>query len=168
MSSWKWFFLSFFGMGIAFWIPDVVIAAFDPNEQGGPTRVACPIVLILFYTFVLRLRKGDHSGPSTAFFAICGMWVLSLWFAMMAQTFRGNGFKGLSWGELRYFLRYLLISSFVPTRIFDFVTLEGSIVALAIGTAAMVICHLAFERSRWILPPSFWAALRHAKPGSLP
>lgn len=33
MSSWKWFLLSLFGGGIAFWIPDVVIPALDRNEQ---------------------------------------------------------------------------------------------------------------------------------------
>ena len=70
MSSWKWFLLSLFGGGIAFWIPDVVIPAFDRNEQGYAVTAACPIVLILFYVAALRLRKGEPSGPSTAVFAI--------------------------------------------------------------------------------------------------
>jgi hypothetical protein len=162
MASWKWFLLSFFGGGIAFWIPDVVIPALDRSEQGGAVTIACPAVLILFYVAVLRLRRAERSGPSTAIFAIPGMWVLALWFIMLAQTIRGNGFKGgpVEWGEFGY----LFVSSFLPTRIVEFVTLEGSIIALWIGTVAMIVCHLAFERARWIVPPSLSAAfkLRHS------
>jgi hypothetical protein len=72
MSSWKWFWLSLLGGGVAFWMPDVVIPALDPNEQGVAVTVLCPIVLILFYAAVLRLRRAERSGPSTAIFAIIG------------------------------------------------------------------------------------------------
>lgn len=158
MSSWRWFLLSLFGGGIAFWIPDVVIPALDRNEQGELVTFACPALLILFYVAVLRLRKAERSGPSTAIVAICGIWVLALSFTMLAQTVRGNGFKGggWTWGDFGY----LLVSSFLPMRIIEFVTLEGSIIALVLGTVAMVICHVAFERTRWIVPPGLWAALR--------
>ena len=162
MSSWKWFLLSFFGGATAFWISDIIIPALDPNEQGGAVTIVCPIVLILFYVLVLRLRRGQRSGPSTAIFAICGMWVLALLFVMLAQTVRGNGFKGGIDGDLGY-LGYLLVSSFLPTRIFLFVTLEGSIFALMIGTVAMIFCHLAFEMDRWIVPPSLRTVLHHSK-----
>jgi hypothetical protein len=163
MSSWKWFLLSLFGGGIAFWIPDVVIPAFDRNEQGYAVTAACPIVLILFYVAALRLRKGEPSGPSTAVFAILGMWVLALSFTMLAQTVRGNGFKGGEW--TRGDFGYLFVSSFLPTRIVEFVMVEGSIVALCIGTIAMVICHFAFERGRWIILPRLWAALHRRASG---
>ena len=163
MSSWKWFLLSLFGGGIAFWIPDVVIPAFDRNEQGYAVTAACPIMLIPFYVAALRLRKGEPSGPSTAVFAILGMWVLALSFTMLAQTVRVNGFKGGKW--TRGDFGYLFVSSFLPTRIIEFVTLEGSIVALCIGTIAMVICHVVFERTRWIVPPSLWAALHRRTSG---
>jgi hypothetical protein len=160
VSSWNWSWVSFLGGGTAFWISDVIIPALDRNEQGYAVTAACPIVLILFYLAVLRLRKGEHSGPSTAVFAICGMWVLALSFTMLAQEIRAPG-GGWTWGDFGY----LLVSSFVPTRIVDFVTLEGSIIALWIGTVAMVICHSAFERNRWIVPPSLLAAFkpRHSK-----
>lgn len=156
MSSWKWFLLSLFGGGIAFWIPDVVIPALDRKEQGYAVTAACPIVLILFYVAVLRLRKGERSGPSTAIFAICGIWVLALSFILLAQRVRGGEGPGFGWDDFGY----LLVSSFLPLRIVLFVTLEGSIIALWIGTVAMVICHLAFERTRWIVPPSLWAVLK--------
>ena len=161
MSPWKWFLLSFFGGGIAFWISDVIIPALDRNEKGYAVTAACPTVLILFYVAVLRLRRGERSGPSTAIFAICGISVLALSFTMLAQTIRGNGFEGgtWSWGDFGY----LLVSSFLPTRIVEFVTLEGSLIALGIGTMAMIICHLLFERTRWIIPPSLWSVLRHVK-----
>ena len=158
MSSWKWFFLSFFGGGTAFWIFDIIIPALDPNEERVAVTIVCPIVLLLFYFAVLRVRRGERSGPSTAIFAICGMWVLALWFTMLAQTIRGNGFKGAFEPPE---IGYLLISSFVPTRIFFFVALEGSVIALLLGTVGMIICHFVFERSRWIVPPSLWAALGH-------
>jgi hypothetical protein len=159
MSSWKWFLLSLFGGGIAFWIPDVVIPALDRNEQGVLVTFACPALLILFYVAVLRLRKAERSGPSTAIFAVCGMWLLALSFTLLAQEVRAHG-GGYTWGDFGY----VLVSSFLPMRIVKFVTLEGSIVALCIGTIAMVICHVAFERTRWIVPPSLWAAfkLRHS------
>ncbi len=162
MSPWRWFLLSFFGGGIAFWIPDVLIPALDRSEQGYAVTAACPIVLILFYIAALRRRKEGRSGPSTAIFAVCGMWISALSFAMLAQTVRGNGFSGgaWTWGDFGY----LLVSSFLPTRIFEFVTLEGSVIALLIGTVAMIICHLAFERGRWIVPPILWPAVNRSGP----
>jgi hypothetical protein len=154
MSSWKWFLLSFFGAGTFFWISDVMMPLFDPNEQRGRVTIVCPFVLILFYAAVFRLRKAQRLGPSTAIFAICGMWVLAIPFTLLAQTARSHGGMGFGWDEIGY----VLVSSFLPTRIVEFVTLEGSIIALWVGTAAMIICHLAFERGRWIVPPSLWAA----------
>jgi hypothetical protein len=157
MSSWKWIWLSFLGGGTAFWISDVVIPALDPNEQGVAATVACPIVLIVFYTAMLRLRRADRSGPSTAIFALLGIWVLGEWFMMLAQTFRGSGFKaGFEWRELGY----LLVSSFKPMEVHEMAALEGNLIALWLGTMAMLICHLAFELSRWIIPPSLWATLK--------
>ena len=158
-SPWKWFWLSFLGGGIAFWIPDLIVPALNRNEQGGAVTVACPAVLVLFYAVVLRFRKTERSGPSTAIFAICGMWILALLFVMLAQEIRAPGGGGLSWGQLGY----LVVSSFLPTRIFELVALEGSIFALLLGTVAMIICHFVFERTRWIVPPSVWAALRRLK-----
>ena len=155
MSSWKWFWLSFLGGGSAFWIPDVVIPALDRNEQRGLVTIACPVVLILFYIAVLRLRKEERSGPSTAIFAICGMWLLAISFTLLAQEVRAPG-GGYRWGDFGY----VLVSSFLPMRIVEFVTLEGSIIALWIGTITMVICHLAFERTRWIVPPRLWSAFK--------
>lgn len=158
MPSWKSLVLSFFGGGIAFWISDVIIPALDRNEEGYAVSIVCPIVLIFFYVVVLQLRKAEPSGPSTALFAILGMWVLALLFITLAQTVRGNGFRGgsWSWGDFGY----LLVSSFLATRIVEFVMLEGSFIALAIGTTAMIICHLAFERTRWIVPPSLLATVK--------
>ena len=159
MSSWKWFLLSFFGGGIAFWISDLIIPALDRTEQRGAVTIACPIVLILFYSLLLRIRKGDRTGPSTAIFTILGMWVLALSFTELAQDIRSESFSGFSWGDLGF----LVVSSFLPTRVFVLVTLEGSIVALLLGTVAMIVCHLLFEMERWIIPPSLWAALHHSK-----
>jgi hypothetical protein len=158
MSSRKSLLLSLFGAGIAFWIPDVLIPALDRNEQGGAVTIVCPAALILFYFGVLRLRKGEPSGPSTAIFAICGMWASALSFTMLAQTVRSNGFVGgaWTWGDFGY----LLVSSSLPWRIVEFVTLEGSIIALWVGTVAMFICHIAFERTRWVVPPNLFAAVK--------
>jgi hypothetical protein len=140
MSSWKWFLLSFFGGGIAFWIPDLVIPALDRTEQRGAVTFACPALLVLFYMILRRLRKPERLGPSIAIFAILGMWVFALTFTELAQEIRSEqGLGGLSWGDLGF----LVVSSFMPNRIFYFVTLEGGIVALLIGTAAMIFCFLA-------------------------
>jgi hypothetical protein len=140
MPSWKWFLLSFFGGGIVFWIPDLVIPALDRTEGGGVVTFACPALLVLFYIILRRLRKPERLGPSVAILTICGMWVLALSFTLMAQWIRSEaGLGRFSWGDIGY----LLVSSFMPNRIFEFVTLEGSIVALLIGTAAMIFCLLA-------------------------
>jgi hypothetical protein len=142
MSSWRWFLLSFLGGGIAFWIPNTVIPALNLKEQGYAVTAVCPIVLILFYVAVLRLRKGDRSGPSTAIFAMFGTWVLALLFILLAQGVRRGEGPGFGW------------------EIVLLVMLGGSIIALWLETVAMVICHVAFERTRWIVPPSLWAGLK--------
>jgi hypothetical protein len=162
MSSLRWLLLSFFRGGIAFWLPGIVIPALARKEQGYAVTVACPIVLILFYVVVLRRRKEDRSGPSTAIFAICGMWMLARKFVTLAQTIRGNGFSGGAW--TRGDLGYLLVSSFLPARVVELVTLEGSIIALWLGTFALIICHLAFERGRWIVSPMLWPAANRSGP----
>jgi len=159
MSSWKWFLLSFFGGAIAFWIPDIIIPALKRDEQGYAVTAACPLASLLFYAVVLRLRRPMASGPSTAIFAICGMWVLALPFAMLAQQMRAEQWGLFTWADVGY----LFLSSFIPTRVVKFLALEGSILALFLGTLAMAVCHFVFERSRWIVPPSVWAAIRHAK-----
>jgi hypothetical protein len=160
-SQWKWFWLSFLGGGVVFWIPDLIIPALDRNEQGIAVTIACPTFLILFYAAMLHVRKLKRSGPSTAIFAVGGIWIMALSFTMLAQTIRGNGFKGgtWSWGDFGY----LFVSSFLPIRILEIVTLEGSIIALGVGTMAMIICHLLFEKTRWIVPPSLRGVLRHMK-----
>ena len=142
MSSWRCFLLSFLGGGIAFWIPSTLIPALNLKEQGYAVTAMCPIVLILFYVAVLRLRKGERSGPSTAMFAMFGTWVLALSFFLLAQRVRGGEWPGFGW------------------EIVLLVMLGGSIIALWLETVAMVICHLAFERTRWIVPPGLWAALK--------
>jgi apolipoprotein N-acyltransferase len=140
MSSWKWFLLSFFGGGIVFWIPDLVIPALDHTEGGGAVTFACPALLILYYMILWRLRKPERLGPSIAIFATCGMWVFALSFTLLAQWIRSErGLGPLGWGDIGY----LVISSFMPNRIFELVSLEGSIFALLIGTAAMIFCLLA-------------------------
>ena len=60
----------FFGGGIAFWIPNTLIPALNLKEQEYAVTAVRPIVLSLFYVAVLRLRKGERSGPSTAIFAM--------------------------------------------------------------------------------------------------
>jgi hypothetical protein len=158
MSSWKWFLLSFFGAGIAFWIPDVVVPALDRNEQGGAVTVVCPAVLILLYLALIRIRRAERSGPSTAIFAICGMWVLALWFTLWAQEVRAPG-PAYTWSQFLY----IFLSSFLPWRVLNYVALEGSLFALLIGTTMMIICHFRFESTRWIVPPGVWAALRRSR-----
>jgi hypothetical protein len=160
MSPSKWFWLSFLGGAVAFWIPDVIIPVLDRNEQELAVTIACPTLLILFYAAVLHFRKLKRFGPSTAIFAVFGMWILALSFTMLAQTIRGNGFRGeWTWGDFGY----LIVSSFLPTRVIEFATLEGSIIALLIGTVAMIICHFKFEGTRWIVPPDVWAAFHNSK-----
>jgi len=67
------------------------------------------------------------------------MWVLALTFTELAQDIRSESFSGFSWGDLGF----LVVSSFMPNRIVELVALEGSIVALVIGTVAMIVCILA-------------------------
>ncbi len=129
------------------------------NEQGYAVTVACPALLIVFYVVVLRLRKAERSGPSTAIFAVCGMWVLALSFTTLSQWIRSEAGIGFEWRELGY----LLVYSFMPIRILEVMTLGGNIFALILGTLAMVNCHVIFERSRWIIPPFLLSAFHHAK-----
>jgi hypothetical protein len=159
MNSWKWFLLSFLGGGIVFWIPALVIPALDRNEQGDAVIVACPIILTLFYFGVLRFRKAERSGPSTAIFAICGMWMLALSMTTLAQWIRSQEGIGFEWWEVGYILLY----SFMPLRIVELMMLGGDIVPLTLGTVALINFHVIFERDRWIVPPSLSKALRRSK-----
>jgi len=161
-SPWKWFWLSFLGGGVAFWIPDVIIPALDRNEQGLAVTIACPSALVLAYLTVLHIRKPGNSGPSTAIFALCGTWILAPSFILMAQWVRSQeGLGKFTWGDVGY----LLLSSILPTHIFLAAALEGSIFALLIGTITMVACHLLYERTRWIIPPRLRAAFHRSKAG---
>lgn len=155
--------VSFLGGATAFWISDVIVNDLDPNQQGYAVTVLCPVALGLFYALMLRLRKADRSGPSTAIFSVCGMWVLAIWFALLAQSIRGSGFREAftGVGDPR-FIGYLIVSSFLPSRIFLFITMEGNIIALLIGTIAMLTCHFAFESTRWVLPPRVLSVFRPA------
>jgi hypothetical protein len=160
MSSWKWFWLSFLGGGVAFWIPDVMIPALNRNEQGLAVTIACPTLLILFYAAALHIRKLERFGPSTAIFALSGTWVLAPSFTLVAQWVRSQeGLGEFTWGDFGY----LLLSSFLPTHIFMAAALEGSLFALVIGTVTMVIGHRRYERTRWIIPPGLWGAFHHSK-----
>jgi hypothetical protein len=109
MSSWKWSLLSFFGLGIAFWIPDVITPALGPNEQVLAVTIACPTLLVLFYAAVLHIRKLKRFGPSTAIFALCGTWVLAPSFTLIAQWVRSQeGLGGVHMGGLRLPSRFEL------------------------------------------------------------
>jgi hypothetical protein len=129
------------------------------SRQRGAVTIACPVVLLLFYAVLIRIRRTERTGPSTAIFAILGMWILALPFTTLAQWVRSKEGLGMEWGDVGY----VFISSFLPTRVAELVTLEGSIFALWIATVAMVICHLTLEIDRRIVPPSLWAAIRHSK-----
>jgi hypothetical protein len=101
-SPWKWFWLSFLGGGVAFWIPDVIIRPLDRNKQVLAVTIACPCTLLLVYVIVLRIRKLEPSGPSTAIFALCGTWVLAPAFTLMAQWVRSQeGLGKFTWGGHR-------------------------------------------------------------------
>jgi hypothetical protein len=159
MSSWKSLLLSFFGGAIAFWSPYLIVEALYPNEQGYAMTLACSTLLILFYIFVLRLRKAERSGPSTAIFALCGIWILALLFLLLPLWVRPQNGIAFDWRKLGY----VLLSSFMPLRILQLVTFGGNLFAFMIGTLAMISCHAIFERPRWILPPSLSAALHRLR-----
>lgn len=89
--------------------------------------------------------------------------MLAIWFMMLAQSIRGSGLGGAFEGVDRGFLGYLVESSFIPTRIFIFAVMEGSVVALVIGTLSMLVCHFTFESTRWVIPPSISSILGHKK-----
>jgi hypothetical protein len=127
MSSSRWFLLSFLGG----W--DCLL---DSKHTHPCFEAQRPRIRILFYVAVLRLRKGDRSGPSTAIFAMLGAWVLALLFILLAQGVRRGDGPGFGW------------------EIVLLVMLAGSIISLWLETVATVICHVAFERTRWIVPPS--------------
>jgi len=95
-------------------------------------------------------------------FSLIGVWVLGPLFMMLGQAVRSGGILAeFYWRDTGK----LVLVGFLPTWTFEWSALEGSRIALVLGTIAMIICHLIEERARWIIPPSLWAAvkLRHSR-----
>ena len=155
MSSSKWWWINFLAGATAFWVPDLVVTPLFPgsNTPGieAVLTCVCPGGFTLFYALVLRGRRTERGGPSTAIFSLLGIWVLAQIFMMLAQTIRGSGFRAFVWNWS--VISYFLLSTLIPTRTFEFSMLEGSAGGLILGTLAAIIFHYRFERDRWIIPP---------------
>ena len=97
------------------------------NRYGVPTTRWAILVGLCSITagMLSYLKVQQHSFVSTSDFE----------FVFLQRIALG----AFSWGDIGY----LVASSFMPNRIFELVSLEGSIFALLIGTAAMIFCLLA-------------------------
>ncbi len=170
MSSYKWFAASFLGGATAFWLPDLLMKALyrganTPLIEAALT-LACPSSLVLFYFYLVHHRRSEAEGLSTAVFALFGIWLLSLTFMTLSRTFGGGGFRDFPFDWI--LIRYYLVSSLIPTRVFLLSMLDGTAAGLVLGTIAMIVCHFRFERGHWIIPPVLLSALRHARNKSHP
>ena len=107
------------------------------------------------------LQEGTTGGPSSCLFALVGVWLSGPLFMMLAAGLRTpdmvRDFSVLEYG-------YIGVLSLFPGYTLYMSAAQGSAYGLVIGTILAIICHVVFEKDRWVIPPS-WRRRFHLRHG---
>lgn len=138
--------------GAFFWAPVVLLLSRPLESKGGFIMVTftCPLALVGFYSVALSRRRGRSGGPSSALFALLGVWVIGPWFMALAGTLAGG--PGLH--NVTDYIPLLLMSVCPPLTLY-LSFMQGNAFALILATILMLVCHRVFERGRWLIPPGW-------------
>jgi hypothetical protein len=145
--------------GAAFWLPNTFLVSriLDSTAVFATVTFACPLALLAAYTIVIWSRKGTVAGPSSALFALIGVWVTGPWLmALSAGLAEGDAVHKL--GSVGYG-SLLLMTVFPPLTLY-FSSMQGNVFALLLVTVLMPICHRFYEKGRWIIPPTWKRRIR--------
>jgi len=144
--------------GAAFWLPEVLLAAVfhkAPVDAIGTlaTSILLPIFLFGAY-FALRQTKGPslESRPSLALFMGIGVWISGPLSMTLVATFAGTGFT--KWNGVSD-TAYLLLFSVFPIYTLMMSAYNGTIAALLLTSAILIVVHFSSERDRWLIPPNW-------------
>lgn len=140
--------------GAFFWAP--TLALFPPTTSEKAWLIASslvsPAALLAFCGVVLRLKRGHVSRPSTCLFALAGVWLTGPWLMTLAAALRTPAIVR-SMGPVDY--SYLALMSVFPPYTLYLAAAQGGAYGLVLATVLMPICHRAFEKQRWLIPPGW-------------
>src|SRR5271165_3869647 len=133
---------------IAFWTPDVVLAAIFHQPSIERWYLANPIFVIsvcLTYAAIFKLRASRFptSNISAAFYMLIGIYVLAPEFMLMEQAFALSRFHSTvqDWG-------YMILFSFLPPYTMMMSGYDGSAFALLFVTVFLIVADQKWEKHR--------------------
>lgn len=137
--------------GLAFWIPEIVLLHSITSESAWlPASFVGPTVLLALYLVAVRCRRNISAGPSSALFAIAGVWATAPWLMLVGASVQTPGmFHNMRFIDYAYLC---LMSIFPPLTLWTS-AMDGSAYGLILVTILMPICHVLLEKQRWLIPP---------------
>jgi hypothetical protein len=135
---------------VAFWTPDVLLAAVFHQPSIERWYLANPIFVIsvcLTYAAIFKLRASRYppSNISAAFYMLIGIYVLAPEFMLIEQTFAFSRIPAFhtmqDWG-------YMMLSSFLPPYTLIMAGYDGSAFALLIVTVLLIVADQTLEKHR--------------------
>jgi hypothetical protein len=149
----KWCYITLLLAPVVFWLPVLLwhllyLGSYVPELE---YAVLCPLALFTFYAVVIRKRKLERGGPSTAIYSLLGIWLLGLPLNLLPLAIR-DGLLGFPSESRWALIRYIAVSTVIPTRLFFFSILNGSAGGLVVATLTMIFCHFSLEQRRWVNP----------------
>jgi len=146
--------------GISFWTPNVLLfpRMKSMNTFFAVITFACPLALLVVYgvaTWYRKQQEVNDGGPSSALFALIGIWLTGPWLMGFAGTLAG----GPGFHELSDYTPFLWMSLCPPLTLY-FSAMQGNVLALILVTVLMPVCHHLFEKEHWIIPPG-WKPRMH-------
>jgi hypothetical protein len=150
-----WLVLASVVIGAAsFWLPNMVLVGRILESSSAFTTVtlACPLALLAVYGIAIWWRKGTVAGPSSALFALAGVWVAGPWM-MVLSTGLSEGAVAHKFGITGYGVLFLM--TICPPLTLYFSAMQGNVFALILATVLMPVCHRLFEKGRWVIPPAW-------------
>lgn len=139
---------------VAFWTPDVLLQARRGADLAAGDvlllTLLLPWALFSVYRVLLSLRGRLACGPSIGLYMLAGVWTLGS-AAMMVGALFTQGLLRAGEAPLDDLLTGLL-----PWSTYSLSSFDGSLYALLLATALMILLHLKYERGTWIIPPAIF------------
>ncbi len=137
--------------GLAFWIPEnILLRRVTSGSAWLPASFVGPIVLLSVYLLIVRYRRSKGVGPSSALFAIVGVWSTAPWLMLLGASLQTPKiFQSMRFVDYAY----LCLMSVCPPLTLWTSAMDGTAYGLIFATIMMPVCHLLLEKERWLIPP---------------